>query len=109
VAFEDRRSEQAQAYRRLYGLAKWKRTRKAQLDKQPLCEKCLKAGRLTPATVCDHIDPSTKLSPDTFFLGPFQSLCDAYPWRCHSSDKQREEQGSAPMPVIGLDGWPEGA
>lgn len=105
----DARSEQAKAYRRLYSLARWKRTRKAQLDKQPLCEMCLKAGRYTAATVCDHVRPETKLNPETFFVGPFQSLCDVAPWRCHSSAKQREEQGSQPQPVIGLDGWPEGS
>lgn len=107
--FDDRRSEQAKAYRRLYGTARWKRTRKAQLDNQPLCENCLKHGRYTPATVCDHVDPKTKLDPEQFFIGPFQSLCDAEPWRCHSSGKQREEQGGAPMPIIGLDGWPQGS
>lgn len=85
------RSPEAQGYRRLYGLARWKRTRKAQLDKQPLCENCLKQGRLTPATVCDHVDPKSKLDPETFFAGPFQSLCDDPRYLCHSSIKQSEE------------------
>lgn len=87
----DLRSEEALRYRKLYGTARWKRTRKAQLDKQPLCEHCLTAGRYTPATVCDHVDPKTKLDPETFFEGPFQSLCDDPRWRCHSSVKQSEE------------------
>ena len=87
----DSRSPEAQAYRRLYGLARWKRARKAQLDKQPLCENCLKHGRYTVATVCDHVDPKSKLDPLTFFGGPFQSLCDDPQYRCHSSIKQSEE------------------
>lgn len=52
---------------------------------------CLTAGRTTPATVCDHIDPATKQNPETFYLGPFQSLCDDPRYRCHSSRKQKQE------------------
>lgn len=103
----DARSPEAEQYRKLYKTARWRKVRLAQLARQPLCENCLKHGRVTAATVCDHCDPSTKLNPVTFFTGPFQSLCDAAPWRCHSSDKQREEAGSLPKPVIGTDGWPQ--
>lgn len=90
----DDRSPEAQAYRRLYNTTRWKGkhgVRAQQLRKQPLCEMCLKANRFTVATVCDHVDPETKASPATFYDGPFQSLCDAHPWRCHSSRKQRIE------------------
>ena len=108
----DARSPEAEEYRKLYWTPRWRGkhgVRARQLAKQPLCENCLKHGRYTPATVCDHVDPSKKLDPETFFDGPFQSLCDAEPWRCHSSVKQREELGVVPKPVIGLDGWPEGS
>ena len=37
--------------------AEWRRDRKAFLQKHPLCEECRKDGRLTPATVVDHIIP----------------------------------------------------
>ena len=37
--------------------AEWRRARKAFLQKHPLCEECRKDGRLTPATVVDHIIP----------------------------------------------------
>lgn len=103
----DARSPEAEKYRKLYKTAGWRRVRQAQLAMHPLCESCLKHGRTTAATVCDHVDPSTKLNPATFFTGPFQSLCDAAPWRCHSSGKQREELGSLPKPFIGPDGWPQ--
>jgi 5-methylcytosine-specific restriction protein A len=53
---------------------------------------CKAAGRITPATVCDHVDPKMKATPEGFFAGPFQSLCDAPPWRCHSSRKQSAER-----------------
>ncbi|KKB86457.1 hypothetical protein VW29_02550 [Devosia limi DSM 17137] len=87
-----RRSPQAEAYRKHYWTNRWKRARAEQLFKQPLCENCLRYGRVTVATVCDHVDPKTKLDPNTFFAGPFQSLCDADPWRCHSKVKQSEER-----------------
>lgn len=88
----DARSPEAEKYRKLYWTGRWKRVRDAQLSKQPLCENCQRHGRVTAATVCDHIDPRSKLDPTTFFTGPFQSLCDDPRWRCHSSAKQSEER-----------------
>lgn len=86
-----RRSPEADAYRRLYKTARWLRLRLGQLAAEPLCCMCAAQGRVTAATVCDHVDPKTKLDPSTFFDGPFQSLCDEDPYRCHSSRKQRIE------------------
>ena len=37
--------------------AKWRRARKAFLDRNPLCAECQREGKLTPATVVDHIVP----------------------------------------------------
>ena len=37
--------------------AEWRRARKAFLQKHPLCAECRKNGKLTPATVVDHIIP----------------------------------------------------
>ena len=87
----DRRSPEATAYRRLYKTARWRKLRLAQLSQEPLCRMCAEDGRTTLATVCDHVDPRTKDDPATFYDGPFQSLCDEAPWRCHSSRKQRIE------------------
>ena len=58
----------------------WRRIRKIQLRKAPLCEICKKEGSLTVATVCDHISP---LWTDWqgFIKGPFQSLCK----KCHET------------------------
>ena len=104
----DDRSPEAEAYRVLYRDRRWRGpqgVRTQQLAKQPLCEMCLKQGRTTAATVCDHIDPKTKRSEATFFDGPFQSLCDALPWRCHSSRKQQQE-ASGYHTEVGADGLP---
>lgn len=102
----DQRSDQAQAYRRLYKTARWQKLRARQLAEHPLCVMCADQGRVTPATVCDHVDPKTKMNPDRFFDGPFQSLCDDPRYRCHSSGKQRIEKGGKPRVTIGIDGWP---
>jgi len=100
----DRRSPEAEAYRRLYKLARWNGkhgVRAQQLKKQPLCEMCRKAGRLTKATVCDHVDPKSKLTVEGFFAGPFQSLCAP----CHDITKRTLEiRGYSD--ALGEDGWP---
>lgn len=109
----DDRSPEAEAYRALYRDRRWRGPQGArtfQLRDHPLCAMCAKHGRVTAATVCDHIDPRSKDSEATFFRGPFQSLCDAPPWRCHSSWKQAEERraeaGKLPTQACGTDGWP---
>ncbi len=90
------RQRNQQPWRRWYWTARWRAKAKAQLAAEPLCAICLKAGRVTAATVADHIAPH-RGDYDLFWDGPLQSLCDEYPWRCHSSVKQREERGAAPV------------
>ncbi len=80
-----------QEHRQWYKTARWQRIAKHQLKNEPLCANCLKHGRITAATVCDHVEPH-RGDPDKFWNGPFQSLCDAAPWRCHSRVKQIEER-----------------
>lgn len=106
------RSEAAQAYRRLYKTARWQKLRAHQLAAEPLCRFCADAGRLTPASVVDHIEPH-RGDLDLFFrVSNLQSLCDAEPWRCHSKIKQIEERHAEAdkrrgySTEIGLDGWP---
>lgn len=84
------RSPKAQAYRYLYNTKRWKTRRARQLAYEPLCRMCAQAKRLTPATVADHVVPH-RGDETLFFDGELQSLCDAYPWRCHSSRKQKIE------------------
>ena len=35
----------------------WRKARKSYLEEHPLCEECRKNGKLTPASVIDHIIP----------------------------------------------------
>ncbi len=85
----------------LYNDVQWRKLRARQLRDEPLCRMCKARGKITPATICDHIEPH-KGDIKKFWAGPFQSLCKT----CHDSDKQRIEKGGKPKPFIGLDGWP---
>lgn len=86
--------------RRLYSTARWLTLRANHLAEHPLCKMCERDGVVTPATVCDHVEPHRD-DVDAFWRGPFQSLCDP----CHSSRKQREEHGRESL-TWGADGWP---
>jgi hypothetical protein len=81
------RSAEAQAYRRWYNLKAWRIARLAQLARQPLCERCEKAGRITAATVVNHRQPHK--GDWALFIDPdnHESLCAAH----HDALVQREE------------------
>ena len=83
-----------------YSTARWARIRKHQLLEYPLCKYCLERAIVTPATICDHVEPHHG-DVNKFWLGPFQSLCK----RCHDSTKRFVETRGF-RPDIGLDGWP---
>lgn len=102
----DDRSREAQAWRRLYKTAGWRAIRAAQLAAEPLCRTCKAQGRITPATVCNHVDKRAKATVAGFFAGPFSSECQP----CHDgviqSDERRVEAGKLPWRACGSDGWP---
>src|SRR5262245_50671815 len=66
-----------------YSTARWARIRRHQLLKHPLCKYCAERGIVTPATICDHVEPHYG-DVNKFWLGPFQSLCK----QCHDSTKR---------------------
>lgn len=66
---------------------RWQKRRAAQLRDEPLCRICRALGRVTAATIADHITPH-RGDPE-LFEGPLQSLCAP----CHSSIKQAQEKG----------------
>lgn len=100
IPLHDHRSAEAKAYRKLYDTKAWKQRRLYQLGLEPLCRFCMVIGNVTPATVADHMVPH-RGDPDLFFNGELQSLCSS----CHSSAKQREENGSY-SGAADLDGYP---
>lgn len=71
----------------LYNSKSWFRLRHHQLQSQPLCVMCDALGKLTPATVVDHITPhkgDLQLFSDPANL---QSVCKP----CHDKAKQIQE------------------
>ena len=64
---------------------RWQKRREQQLRKEPLCRMCEAQGRVTAATVADHVTPHR--GDPALFDGSLQSLCAT----CHSSVKQRED------------------
>jgi 5-methylcytosine-specific restriction endonuclease McrA len=73
-------------WRKWFGTKAWAIKRRAQLDLQPLCQRCLKAGVVTPATVANHII-AHRGDPVLFWQGELESVCAS----CHSSIIQSEE------------------
>ena len=59
--------------------AKWREARRLFLKRNPLCQRCLKYGRLTPATVVDHIVPHRGDMLLFWDQENWQALCKA----CH--------------------------
>lgn len=78
----------AGSYKNWYAESRWRELRRHQLDGEPLCAFCLKHGRSTEATICDHVD-SHGGDREKFWGGPFQSLCKP----CHDSTKQSMDRG----------------
>lgn len=96
----DHQSVHHKEYQYLYQSRRWKALRKQQLNKHPLCKICKEEGRLTPATVADHIIPH-KGNEALFFTTNLQSLCKHH----HDSDKQHQEYHGY-SDRIGTDGYP---
>jgi 5-methylcytosine-specific restriction endonuclease McrA len=88
------------AWQRFYTTAFWQRRRKLQLIEHPLCKFCLASGKVTAATIADHVEPH-RGDRTKFMTGALQSLCQP----CHKGRKaQVETQGYADD--IGVDGAP---
>ena len=75
-----------------YSTARWARIRRHQLLEHPLCKYCLERAIVTPATICDHVEPHHG-DVNKFWLGPFQSLCK----RCHALSRRTV---SAPVSAL---------
>ena len=72
-----------------YGYA-WQKARAGFLRSHPLCAMCQKQGRVTVATVVDHITPHRGDQCLFWDKANWQSLCATH----HNRDKQREEARS---------------
>jgi HNH endonuclease len=74
---------------RWYKTRSWLRRRRHQLRIAPLCQICLDAGQIEPATIADHIEPH-KGDYRAFRLGRLRSLCK----RCHDALDRTRLTGS---------------
>jgi 5-methylcytosine-specific restriction enzyme A len=86
---------------KLYKTRDWYRLRGAQLRDNPCCKYCEMQGRVTLATVVDHIKAHKGNEVLFYDSNNLQSLCKQH----HDSTKQREEKRGA---TIGSDknGYP---
>lgn len=67
----------------------WRELRAVQLHRNPLCKECMSAGKLTPATQVDHIEPHRGRVELFFDEDNLQSLCAP----CHSRKTYHEDGG----------------
>jgi|SRR5262245_22407811 len=87
-------------WRDWYGLSRWRKQRRYQLQKEPLCRMCAAEGRIVAAEVVDHIKHHEG-DWNEFWLGELQSLCR----NCHESRKRTIESRGYDT-TIGADGMP---
>ncbi len=88
-------------WRYLYNRKAWHRLRTAQLRDEPTCRLCAEMGRVTAATVVDHVIPHK--GDEALFFDP--SNLQSLDKHCHDSVKQRQEKTGS-LPGCGTDGWP---
>jgi 5-methylcytosine-specific restriction protein A len=81
---------------------KWERYSLKYRNENPLCVRCLQAGRTTAAECVDHIQPVVDGQNDPLFWTPenHQSLC----WDCHTVKTQTEDKGSGRSKARGTAG-----
>ena len=68
----------------------WQKARAKFLHENPLCVYCEREGRITAATVVDHIEPHRGNQELFWDKNNWQSLCA----HCHNSVKAKEEANS---------------
>ena len=79
------RYERSKPASSFYNSKEWKRKRQDYLIEHPFCVECMKYGRLTKATLVDHIIP-IRMGGERLDDSNLQALC----WSCHSSKSIRE-------------------
>ena len=77
-------------YNSWYTNRRWRRRRRLQLQAEPLCQECKKAGRVEVALVADHVE-SHRGNWTAFMTGALQSLCK----RHHDEKSERERNALA--------------
>lgn len=87
--------------RRLYDSVRWRKVAKSFLSQHPLCAMCARMGRVTAASIVDHIAPHAGNMMLFWDTTNMQSLCAS----CHSGTK-RIQEGRGFSQACGVDGMP---
>ncbi len=69
-----------QEMKEFYNSGEWRKLRNLKLKQSPVCEECLRAGRVVPAEIADHILPAREYPEHRLRLDNLQSLCRG----CHN-------------------------
>lgn len=82
---EVRHNKENMKYARFYASSQWKKLRRSKLADQPLCEECLRNGKITSATIVHHKtevkeDWDKRLDYDTL-----ESICQS----CHNKEHKK--------------------
>lgn len=80
---------------------RWQKARKNFLSQHPLCRMCEREGRVTAATVVDHIEPHRGDPVKFWDENNWMSICKMH----HDSHKQRQEK-SGRLPGTDVNGFP---
>ena len=83
-----------------YTTQRWQRLRKHKLQRNPLCEYCLNAGRIEAATVVDHIVPIARGGDAYPPLDHLMSCCVSH----HNEKTRGEQQGKESFTPKGIKG-----
>ena len=75
------------AYERGYS-SRWQKASKQFLAKNPFCVNCEKNGKLTPATVVDHVNPHRGYEELFWSESNWQPLCK----KCHNRKTRMQDQ-----------------
>lgn len=81
--------------------SRWRKARATYLQRNPLCVLCEQRGRLTAASVVDHVVPHKGDSTLFWDTDNWQPLCT----HCHDSLKRTQERSGA-LPGIDANGMP---
>lgn len=86
---------------RMYDTPRWRKLRDLVLLQEPLCRMCSAMGRVTMATVVDHITPHKGNQKLMWDRANLQALCAS----CHSGNKRMQEAHGYSQ-ACGQDGLP---
>ena len=97
---DDRGDSQMSNRCRWYDTSRWQKRRRYQLAKEPLCRMCAVEGKVTVATIVDHVIPH-RHNRELFYFGELQSLC-----LMHHNQTKKQLENKGYVNDIGKDGWP---